>query len=511
MEENSSDDDFNKRGSIMSNEGEKLDDDERNIEASNISKAPKRLIQDKNDDLEDNKPFKIESNDNNKGEDKKENLNDSGEEIKYENKDTIKDYEKNSEDKKEEEDKKKEKEHKKEKPSKVKSNINYKRGNEIILNKKKDVIQIEIDKEKTAQKKYTVYQINLINDNSNQFSTSLSPINEKKILCYRRYNDFSKFYANLKIRFPQYAFPRLSKKDFVKSKVENNPAFIENRRKELQYFINQLYFHEQIGKSEELKQFLYYSIFDEQYYSNLPKKYSYPECEKVYNNKGYFSIGMQKVSNYFYKSKESKKSDLEKDILNRKEEFINKDIQYNNLLNEIKILYETTQGEEGEVNQYKILSNNFLYMKDNNCNKNAKNENEYNKSKFNELININQSFSEILENTSLVFLNEIIDQLNYCILDVQGINRAIERYIEFNDEFKKIQEVSVKNNKYIMEEKERAKNDKNEFEKFLHDDIQKYDKKNGQIYEEIIEKIIMYIKSVNENSDEVFQNSNFFN
>ena len=518
MNESSSDDDLNMRSSVKSNKGDKLDDDDKNPEASNISTAPRRLIQqkndDENDDTDDNKPFEIESNNNNNDKDKKDDLNDSGEEIKNENKNAIHDYEKKEEDEKEkdkkEEDKKEEKKEIQKEEQKVRSNItNYNRGNELIINKKKDIIQIEVDKEKTAQKKHTVYQINLINDNSNQFNTTSTKI-EKKILCYRRYSDFNIFYENLKIRFPQFAFPRLSKKAFVKSKLENDPAFIENRRKELQYFINQLYFHQQIGKSQEFKQFLYFATFDEEYYKNLPKKYSYPECEKVYNNKGYISIGITKVSSYFYKPNESKKSDLEKDILGRKEEFINKDTEYNNLLNEIKTLYETTQGEEGEVNQYKILSNNFLYMKDNNSKNNFKNENEYNKNKFNELININQRFSEILDNTSIVFLNEIIDQLNNCILDVQGINRAIDRYIKFNEEFKEIQEVSSKN-KYIMEEKERAKNDKNEFEKCLYDDIQKYDKKNSQIYEEIIDKIILYIKTVNENSDEVFQNSNFIN
>ena len=511
MNESSIDDDFNMRGSVKSNKGDKLDDDDKNPEASNISTAPRQLIQqknDENDDTDDNKPFEIESNNNNNDNDKKDNLNDSGEEIKNENKNTIQDYEKKEEDKKEENKKEEKREIQKEE-QKVRSNINYNRGNELIINKKKDVIQIEVDKEKTAQKKHTVYQINLINDSSNQFSSTSTTI-EKKILCYRRYSDFNIFYENLKIRFPQFAFPRLSKKAFVKSKLENDPVFIENRRKELQYFINQLYFHEQIGKSEEFKQFLYFATFDEQYYKNLPKRYSYPECEKVYNNKGYISIGFTKVSSYFYKPNEAKKSDLEKNILGRKEEFINKDTEYNNLLNEIKTLYETTQGEEGEVNQYKILSNNFLYMKDNNSNKSFKNENEYNKNKFNELININQRFSEILENTSNVFLNEIIDQLNNCILDVQGINRAIDRYTKFNEEFKNIQEVSSKN-KYILEEKERAKNDKNEFEKCLYDDIQKYDKKNSQIYEEIIDKIILYIKTVNENNDEVFQNSNFIN
>ena len=507
----SEEEDFNKKGSVMSNEGERIDDEEKKIEESNISQIPKRLVQDKNDDFENDKAFEIESNNNNidNDNDKKDNLNDSAKEIKNENKEVIKDYIKKETEKNEEE--KEEKKEEKIEDPKIRPNINYNRGNELILNKKKEVIHMEIDKEKTAQKKYTIYQINLLNDNSNQFNNTLNIKNEKKILCYRRYKDFEKFYNTLKKRFPQYAFPRLSQKDFVKAKVENNHAFIENRRKELQYFINQLYFHEHIGKSEEFKQFLYYSVFDEQYYNNLPKKYSYPECEKVYNNKGYFSLGFDKVSSYFYKSKETNKTEIEKEILSRKEEFINKDTQYNNLLNEIKLLHETAQGEEGEVNQYKILSNNFLYMRDNNSNKNTKSENEYNKNKFNELINVNQRFSEILEDTSIVFLTEIIDKLNYCILDVQGINRAIDRYIEFNEEFKKIQEISVKNNKYIMEEKERAKNDKNEFEKCLSDDIQKYDKKNSQIYEGIIEEIILYLKTINENNDEVFQNSNFIN
>ena len=216
---------------------------------------------------------------------------------------------------------------------------------------------------------------------------------------------------------------------------------------------------------------------------------------------------MDKFSSYFSKPKDYKKSELEKEILNREKEFENKDIQYNNLLKEIKVLYETA---EEEAKEYKILSNNLLYLKDNSSTKYAKNENEYNKIKFNELINLNQNFSEILENNTLELLTEIIDQLNYCILDVQGINRAIKRYIEFIDKFKEIQEINVKN-KYIMEEKEKAKNDKNEFEKSLYDDIQKYDKEKSQIYEEIIESIIKYLKNVNENNDEAFQNSNFIN
>ena len=151
----------------------------------------------------------------------------------------------------------------KEKSNIINNNIestNLNKGNQIIFNKRKDLIIIEIDKEKTSQKGYTVYQLNLINDNSNQYNSNInSKKNEKKILCYRRYKDFEKFYNSLKFRFPHCVFPRLSEKNYVLAKVKDDPTFIENRRKELQFFMNKLYLHEIIGKSEEFKHFINYS------------------------------------------------------------------------------------------------------------------------------------------------------------------------------------------------------------------------------------------------------------
>ena len=504
----SEDDDegFKSEGSVDSNnqnEEKRLDNNEDNkIEESNISKAPKQSYKNKKEDCNENEDFEIESNEDNNDKKEKQDNNNSKNNEKEDN--NEKKEEKNDEKK---EDKKDEEEKKQKSNLSIKSS-NLNKGNELNINKRKDVVEIEIDKEKTSQKKYTVYQLNLINNNTNKFSNNLNTKNEKKILCYRRYKDFEKFYNFLKSTYPQCVFPRLSQKNYVKAKVQDDPVFNENRRKELQYFVNQLYFHEQIGKSEEFKQFLYYATFDEEYYGNPIKKYNYPEYEKMNNVKGYISKGVEKFSSYFYKSKDYKKSDLEKDILGREEEFKNKDIQYNNLLKDIKVIYETT---EEEAKEYKILSNNLLYLKDNGSAKYLKNENEYNKNKFNELINLNLNFSEILQNNSLVYLSELIDQLNYCILDVEGINRAIQRYIEFIEEYKKIQEINVKNNKFIMEEKEKSKNDKEEFEKSLSDDIQKFDKEKSQIYEEIIGKILLYIRVVNENADEAFQNSNFIN
>ena len=481
---NSDSGDFNDK-SIDSNDNKGTD---KNTE-KNMEDSSKQSVQKDNDDLQDDNKneFQIESNESKDLIEKNDNENNINNE-----KDSIVELndDKNISEK-----------------SNTTESSNLNKGNELIFNRRNDLIHIEIDKEKTSQKGYTVYQLNFINDNSKNYNISISLKNkEKKILCFRRYKDFEKFYNTLKIRFPHCIFPRLSEKNYVMAKVRDDPTFIENRRKELQYFINKLYFHEQIGKSEEFKHFISYSTFDEQYYDNLPKKYFYPECEKVNNDKGYWSKGVEKFSSYFSKPKENKQSEFEKNILNREEEFKFKITQYNDLLKEIRILYETS---EEEMNEYKIISNNLLYLKDNGSSSFSKNEEDINKTKFNELINLTKNLSDILSTNSIDYLAEILDQLNYCILDVGGINRAIERYINFIKEYKKIKEINVKNNKYIIEEKAQADIDKNEFEKSLLDDIQKYDKENKNKNEEIIEKIILFIKNINENNDKAFETSQF--
>ena len=477
QEDSDNSDDFNPKNVESEDEnGKNLDE---NLESNNQKEEPKEKDQEQvqNEDNFKDDDFKIESNEpesNNSN-----NITEKIENIKEES-NVI---------------------------NNKKSSTNFNKGNQIIFNKKRDLIIIEIDKEKTSQKGYTVYQLNLINDNSNPFNSNInSKKDEKKILCFRRYKDFEKFYNTLKFRFPHCVFPRLSEKNFVLSKVKDDPSFIENRRKELQFFINKLYFHEQIGKSEEFKHFINYSTFDDKYYENLPKKFSYPECQKVENEKGYWSKGVRKFSNYFSKSKDNQKSEYEKNILLRGEEFKSKTTEYMNLLKEIKTLYETA---DEEMNEYKTISNNLLYLKDNDSSY-SKNENDINKIKFDELAELNNNFSVILSNNSTIYLSEIIDKLNGCILEVEGINRAIERYATYLKEYKKIQEIDVKNNSYVIEEKARAQNDKIEFEKSLGDDIQKYDKENKKIYEEIIDSINMYIKTMAESNDEVFENSQYW-
>jgi len=384
--------------------------------------------------------------------------------------------------------------------------INLNNGNSISslqINRKKDVILIEIDEEKTSRNKYTVYQLIELKNNSNfnmNDIDSKNQNNEKSILCYRRYSDFDKFYNVLKLRYPHCIFPRLSLKGF---KFNEYKIFLENRRKELQYFINRLYFHEEISKSEEFKHFIN-SVFDPQYYDNLPKKYSYPECEKVNNDKGYFSLGINKIKGFFGNAKVHNQSESERVILKREEEFKNKVNKYNDLLKELKILYESAEETKKE---YKIISNNFLYVKGDN-NKDMENDEDNCKNIFNELIDLNQNISKIYEDNTKNYLMDIMDQLNYCILDVEGINRAIERFNNFIKEYEKVN--NTKNaNKYVSIEKSKIEKDKDEFERILLNDLKKYDKENEQIYELIIQKLIFYIHKINEEELKAFNNTSF--
>ena len=105
-------------------------------------------------------------------------------------------------------------------------------------------------------------------------------------------------------------------------------------------------------------------------------------------------------------------------------------------------------------------------------------------------------------------LVDIIDQLNYCILDVEGINRAIERFRNFIKDYETVKNAKAVN-KYVSEEKSKVEHDKEDFEDNILKDLKKYDRENDFIYEQIIEKLINYIKKINEDGLKAFNETNF--
>ena len=142
----------------------------------------------------------------------------------------------------------------------------------------------------------------------------------------------------------------------------------------------------------------------------------------------------------------------------------------------------------------------MLFLKDD---KNKEdNDDEDIKNNFNELIDLNKKLSEVYENNVKNDLLEIIDQLNYCILEVEGINRAFERFNAFIKDYEK----AKADNKYVSEEKSKIEHDKEDFEESILKDLKKYDRENEFIYEQIIEKLIFYIKKVSFSSIDINNN-----
>ena len=467
-------------GDFNDNSVDSVDNEENNNVKSDKKKEKKEVNQmsnvmnNNNSDKSDD--FQIE---NNEDESNKQNLKDSSEDIINNNN--------NSNNKNEI----------KEIPERQLLNLNKDNNSFSSFNseKKKDAIILEVDEEKTKRNNFTVYQLIEIKQDSNSYNKKT-----KKILCYRRYSEFDKFYNKLKSRYPHCIFPRLSQKLYIK---KEDPINVENRRKELQYFLNRLYYHEEISKSEEFKRFIN-STFDAQYFDNLPNKYSYPESFKANNDQSYWNFGIKKIKGLFSNTKEHTQSEKEKQILSREEEFKNKSTKYSDLLKDIKNLYENVEATK---NEYKLISNNMLFLKDDK-NKKDDNDDEDYKNNFNELIDLNKNLSEIYDNNTKNDLVDIIDQLNYCILDVEGINRAIERFRNFIKDYETVKNAKAVN-KYVSEEKSKVEHDKEDFEDNILKDLKKYDRENDFIYEQIIEKLINYIKKINEDGLKAFNETNF--
>jgi hypothetical protein len=467
-------------GDFNDNSVDSVENEENNNVKSDKKKEKKEVKQmsnvmnNNNSDKSDD--FQIE---NNEDESNKQNLKDSSEDIINNNN--------NSNNKNEI----------KEIPERQLLNLNKDNSSFSSFNseKKKDAIILEVDEEKTKRNNFTVYQLIEIKQDSNSYNKKT-----KKILCYRRYSEFDKFYNKLKSRYPHCIFPRLSQKLYIK---KEDPINVENRRKELQYFLNRLYYHEEISKSEEFKRFIN-STFDAQYFDNLPNKYSYPESFKANNDQSYWNFGIKKIKGLFSNTKEHTQSEKEKQILSREEEFKNKSTKYSDLLKDIKNLYENVEATK---NEYKLISNNMLFLKDDK-NKKDDNDDEDYKNNFNELIDLNKNLSEIYDNNTKNDLVDIIDQLNYCILDVEGINRAIERFRNFIKDYETVKNAKAVN-KYVSEEKSKVEHDKEDFEDNILKDLKKYDRENDFIYEQIIEKLINYIKKINEDGLKAFNETNF--
>ena len=358
-------------------------------------------------------------------------------------------------------------------------------------------LHLRQDKERSEQKGYTVYEISKIIED------------KKHILCYRRYDNFSKFYEALKIRYPHYIIPKLSPKKIM-AKVYDDQVFIEQRRKELEFFINEIYSHDVMGKSEELQKFLNGANFDKQYFNSLLKSFDYPETlKKINENKGIITKGMKGVSdiyNYFVGNKTQKDNQREnaKKIFEKTENLDKKLEKYNSIYEEIKIIYKSFIDEREEK---KFMINNLLFMKNE-----GNYENNSVKNKFNELVELNQNYNFKKSDKFLqTFEAKIVDALNFCILYLNGEQKAIKRYKNFLENYNEIinYQKQEKDSNKIDIEQNNIKTDIETYENNLLKEIEKIEDKTNKEYENIIHTLIMSLKDSTGEFVELYENSNF--
>ena len=215
------------------------------------------------------------------------------------------------------------------------------------------------------------------------------------------------------------------------AKVYDDQVFLEQRRKELEFFINEINSHEIIGKAEETKKFLNDVNFDKQYFDSLLKRFNYPEIsEKIKENKGIISKGMEKVSdlyNYFIgnKSQTDNQRDETKKILEKTENLEKNLEKFKTTLDEIKNIYKSYTDEYQEK---KFISDNLLFLKDDD----EINESDIEKQKFNDLVELRQNYNYEKSKIFLKYFEEkIIDPLNFTILYLNGEQEAMKRYKHF--------------------------------------------------------------------------------
>ena len=358
-------------------------------------------------------------------------------------------------------------------------------------------LHLRQDKERSEQKGYTVYEISKIIED------------KKHILCYRRYDNFSKFYEALKIRYPHYIIPKLSPKKIM-AKVYDDQVFIEQRRKELEFFINEIDSHDVMGKSEELQKFLNGANFDKQYFNSLLKSFDYPETlKKINENKGIITKGMKGVSdiyNYFVGNKTEKDNQREnsKKIFEKTENLDKKIEKYNSIYEEIKIIYKSFIDEREEK---KFMINNLLFMKNE-----GNYENNSVKNKFNELVELNQNYNFKKSDKFLqTFEAKIVDSLNFCVLYLNGEQKAIKRYKNFLENYNEIinYQKQEKDSNKIDIEQNNIKTDIETYENNLLKEIEKIEDKTNKEYENIIHTLIMSLKDSTGEFVELYENSNF--
>ena len=139
-------------------------------------------------------------------------------------------------------------------------------------------------------------------------------------------------------------------------------------------------------------------------------------------------------------------------------------------------------------------------------------ENNSVKNKFNELVELNQNYNFKKSDKFLqTFEAKIVDSLNFCILYLNGEQKAIKRYKNFLENYNEIinYQKQEKDSNKIDIEQNNIKTDIETYENNLLKEIEKIEDKTNKEYENIIHTLIMSLKDSTGEFVELYENSNF--
>jgi hypothetical protein len=111
---------------------------------------------------------------------------------------------------------------------------------------------------------------------------------------------------------------------------------------------------------------------------------------------------------------------------------------------------------------------------------------------FNELTDINQDYNT--DKNIEYFQTDIINPLDFCLLDLMGEKKAIKRYSFFLENYNNIinYKKQDKDSNVILEEQTKIKNDIEIYEETLINEIDRVEENVTKIYNDIINRLCIY-------------------
>ena len=291
-----------------------------------------------------------------------------------------------------------------------------------------DLTEIEKKGKSYISSTFTSYNISIVfalnynHENISPLNLQITDYSSSKLLCDRRYDNFSSLYNYLLKQFPDFIYPKLSEKNYL-SYFGSSTVFLNRRLKQLKFLLNYLLNYEGISSSIGFIKFLTDSEFDNEFFKNSTKKYEYPETDKFYS----LNL-MNKVSSLnLFSSTNQEETKYQKTINELKNYFTKLSNNINSLFQALQTLVFSLSEESQNFNDIGTKLLNIF-----------PNENSMHYQKIQQLCETNSKLSECQKTIYLEKAVQLLDNFDEINLIVKGICCVFERHKDLLNQKSKI-------------------------------------------------------------------------